>query len=37
MAAGPHSTEQRSAVWARALLMASIAFAGAAAALLAWF
>ena len=36
MAAGPH-TEQRPAVWARALLMGSIVFAGASAVLLAWF
>jgi hypothetical protein len=35
MAAGP--PEQRPAVWARALLMGSIAFAGASMFLLAWF
>ena len=29
--------EQRPAVWARALLMSSLAFAGASAVLLAWF
>jgi hypothetical protein len=37
MAAGPHTTEQRPAIWARALLMGSIAFAGASVFLLAWF
>lgn len=37
MAAGPHISEARSAVWARALLMGSIAVAGASMALLAWF
>jgi len=37
MAAGPHTDEQRPAIWARALLMGSIAFAGASALLLAWF
>lgn len=35
MAAGPHI--DRSAAWARALLVGSIAFAGASAVLLAWF
>jgi hypothetical protein len=35
MAARP--PEQRPAVWAQALLMGSIAFAGASALLLAWF
>jgi len=37
MATDPHITVERPAVWARALLMGSIAFAGASAALLAWF
>jgi hypothetical protein len=37
MATGPQITEQRAAVWARALLMGSIAFAGASVFLLAWF
>lgn len=37
MAAGPHINGDRPAVWARALLMGSIALAGASAALLAWF
>jgi len=37
MAAGPQSTEQRPAAWARALLMGSIVLAGASGALLAWF
>jgi hypothetical protein len=37
MAAGPHTNEQRPAIWALALLMGSIVLAGASVFLLAWF